>query len=81
MPTTLDQLPLGQQAVIRALSLPGPKGRRLQELGFLPGAEIRALYQSPWGDPVAYAIAGAVIALRRADARSVSLTVKEEDRV
>ena len=81
MPTTLDLLALGETARIHDLSLSAPKRRRLQELGFLPGAEITALHQSPWGDPVAYAVAGAVIALRRADARSIVITGKDENLV
>jgi len=81
MPTTLDQLSPGQQAMIRALSPSAPNQQRLRELGFLPGAVITALHQSPWGDPVAYEIAGAVIALRRADARFIVTMGKEEQLV
>ena len=31
------------------------------------------LFRSPWGDPVAYGIRGAVIALRQEDAAAVSI--------
>lgn len=81
MPFPLDQLPLGQQAVIHSLLPHCPHRRRLMELGFLPGATVTALHQSPWGDPVAYGIAGAVIALRRTDARHLLLSEKEDARV
>ena len=46
---------------------------RLMELGFVPGGSVRAVQESPWGDPVAYAVCGAVIALRRADARRIAV--------
>ncbi|MCI8302681.1 MAG: ferrous iron transport protein A, partial [Oscillospiraceae bacterium] len=34
---------------------------------------VAAVQESPWGDPVAYAVCGAVIALRRADARQIGI--------
>ena len=70
---TLDQLPTGQQAAVVSLSGPEEQSRRLLELGFAPGRAVAALQESPWGDPVAYGICGAVIALRRADARYITI--------
>ena len=66
---TLDQLPVGHCATVTALS--ACCSPRLTELGFVPGRKITALHAAPWGDPVAYSICGAVIALRRADARFI----------
>ena len=70
---TLDRLPVGRQARITALSAPASQRRRLMELGFVPGSAITAVQESPWGDPVAYSVCGAVIALRRADARRITV--------
>ena len=47
----------------------------LLELGFIPGTSVRAVQISPLGDPVAYEVLDAVIALRRCDARCVHITV------
>ncbi len=71
--TTLDRLAVGRRAAVTGLSAPEPQRRRLLELGFVPGGEITAVQESPWGDPVAYAVCGAVIALRRADARQIAI--------
>lgn len=71
--TTLDQLPVGRRAAVAGLSAPEDQQRRLLELGFVPGGEVLAVQESPWGDPVAYAVCGAVIALRRADARRIAV--------
>ncbi len=68
---TLDRLPVGSAAVVASLS--APDSQRLMELGFLPGSTVAAIQESPWGDPVAYSVCGAVIALRRADARRIAL--------
>ena len=43
----------------------GPERRRFMDLGILPGTQIRAEMRSPGGDPTAYIIRGALIALRR----------------
>lgn len=48
--------------------------QRLLELGFIPGTIVRAVQISPLGDPVAYEVLDAVIALRRCDARCVHIT-------
>lgn len=71
--TTLDGLPAGRQGSVIGLSAPEAQRRRLLELGFVPGGRVAALQESPWGDPVAYGVCGAVIALRRADARKISI--------
>lgn len=73
---TLRQLSPGESSSIAALELTGQRRRRLMELGFVPGAPITALQAAPWGDPVAYGICGAVIALRREDADRITITGK-----
>lgn len=69
--TTLDRLPAGGRGIVTRHTAPEAQRRRLLELGFVPGGEIEAVQESPWGDPVAYSVCGAVIALRRADARQI----------
>ena len=68
---TLDCLSPGQWATIADLAFSDRKQRRLLDLGFVPGAAVTALQAAPWGDPVAYAVCGSVIALRRADAQRI----------
>lgn len=72
---TLDRLPVGRSAAVTALSAPEEQRRRLLDLGFVPGGAVTALQESPWGDPVAYAVCGAVIALRRADAHWIGIHI------
>ena len=71
--TTLDRLEAGRAATISRLLAPRDEGLRLMELGFIPGRTVSALQAAPWGDPVAYAVRGAVIALRRRDASGISI--------
>lgn len=49
----------------------GPQRRRLLDLGLVPGTAVEARYGSMSGDPVAYEIRGALIALRRSQAEQI----------
>lgn len=49
----------------------GPQRRRLLDLGLVPGTRVTAEMASPSGEPVAYRIRGALIALRREQAGMV----------
>lgn len=60
----LNRLPVGKKAVVTALTSDGVCRRRMLDLGIIDGTEIEPLYKNPSGNPVAYLIRGAVIALR-----------------
>ena len=67
----LDTVMPGQGCVLREIELPATQRARLEELGLLPGTQIRCLYAAPCGTPATYAIGGAVFALRRKDAAQI----------
>ena len=66
----LSGLALGQSAEILSVSRAcrGLERRRLMDLGIVPGTRVEAVMRSPSGDPTAYRIRGATIALRRQQA-------------
>lgn len=70
--STLIDLHTGECGTVRALTTRGAMRRRLLDLGIIPGTVVQTLFQSASGDPTAYLIQGAVIALRR----DVAVTVK-----
>ena len=74
---SLSALPIGHTARVTGLSATGSERRRLLDLGIVSGTIIEALQKSPSGDPVAYAIRGAVIALRREDASKIMIEALE----
>ncbi len=49
--------------------------RRLQDLGFIRGTRIECLIKSPLGDPTAFLVRGAVIALRKDDSKHIKVEV------
>lgn len=77
-PKTLDQLELGQVATITALNSIGANRRRLMDLGILPGTQVVAEMKSPLGDPVAYRVRGATIALRREQANQIEIQLEND---
>lgn len=52
----------------------GSQMRRLLDLGLVQGTEVEAELVSPGGDPIAYRVRGALIALRRDQARMIYVT-------
>lgn len=72
-PATLADLPVGQAGVVIALHLRGAERRRLLDLGLVPGTVVVAEMRSPLGDPVAYRVRGASVALRRAQAQQIDI--------
>lgn len=75
----LSDLQPGERAEIAGLSplIRGLARDRLLNLGFVPGTAIEIAMVAPSGDPVAYRVRGAVIALRRAQAERVLIRPAE----
>lgn len=80
MPLTLDQLKTGQMATITKLNCTGNIRRRMMDLGILPGTRIQAEFSSPLGDPIAYRVREALIALRREQAIQIEMQLLEESK-
>lgn len=70
---TLSALPLGESAYVTEISARPAMARRLADLGLVRGTRVTCAARSPAGDPCAYLIRGALIALRQADAAGVRL--------
>lgn len=68
----LTALRPGECAAVEAVGGEAAICRRLKDLGLICGTRVTCLFQSPAGDPVAYQIRGAVIALRNCDAERVT---------
>ena len=72
-PSSLNSLRVGQSARVSHIEAEPAMRRRLQDIGLIAGTEVECVQKSPAGDPVAYLIRGAVIALRGRDAGGVYL--------
>lgn len=75
----LCDLAPGESAVIHTFSDSSHNlAERLHDLGLTAGAAVTCTMQSPLGDPCAYLVRGAVIALRHADAGIVTVLQRED---
>ncbi|HIR03069.1 MAG: FeoA family protein [Acutalibacteraceae bacterium] len=74
---SLNSLPVGKRCKVAALLSNGKQRRRMLDLGLVQGTNVEALQKSPSGDPIAYYIRGAVIALRDEDASKILVRYSE----
>lgn len=70
----LSKLKEGQKGIVSDLLSTNHMRRRLQDLGVITGTSIECLQIGPNGDPIAYKIRGAIIALRSEDANKIIVT-------
>ncbi|MDD2956319.1 MAG: FeoA family protein [Oscillospiraceae bacterium] len=68
---SLNTLQEGQSARVERIASRSAMRRRLQDIGLTSGTAVTCLGRSPFGDPAAFCIRGAVIALRDEDSRDV----------
>lgn len=69
----LSDLKKGQSTTVTGLLAQGSMRRRLQDIGLTAGTPVECVSVSPLGDPAAYLIRGALIALRASDAASIEV--------
>lgn len=75
----LNELAPGQKARVLNISSCGSIRRRLLDLGLVKDTEVECLGSSPWGDPKAYLIRGAVIAIRSQDCRHIHVLPHQKE--
>jgi ferrous iron transport protein A len=62
----------GEKALIQSLK-DSPVSKKLLEMGFLPGREIRLVSKAPGGNPLCFEVQGMFVALREEEARNLVL--------
>jgi len=67
----LNKLPIGSFGKVKKLTSEGVTRRRMLDLGLIIDTTVQSLRKSPAGDPIAYEIRGAVIALRSEEASKI----------
>lgn len=79
MPTqhALRSLKVGQKAVVKSVKASGELGRRIRDMGLVPGVTIEVVGRAPLKDPVALRILDFTLTLRNNEADWI--TVETED--
>jgi Fe2+ transport system protein FeoA len=70
---TLNQLKIGQSAVIRRITGEGLLRRRLLAMGLVKGTGIAMVKTAPMGDPIEYLIRDYHLSLRQSEAQCVEI--------
>ena len=70
---SLSHLGEGETGIVSNILSTGSIRRRLQDIGLIEGTNVKCMQKSPSGDPVAYSIRGAVIALRAEDSGNIMI--------
>ncbi|MDL2272588.1 ferrous iron transport protein A [Desulfovibrio sp. OttesenSCG-928-I05] len=70
---SLRQLQVGQTAVIHTIKADGELGRRIRDMGLLPGVELEAVGKAPLKDPVALRLKGFTLTLRNNEADLITV--------
>ena len=70
---TLADLPDDSPATISSIEGDPATCIQLMEAGFTPGQPVRIVARSPLGDPLAIALRGAVLALRKEEAKCIRI--------
>ena len=77
---TLDQLPVGQSAVISAVGGSGALRLRLLDMGLIPKTKVRVQKKAPMGDPIEISVRGYELTLRLEDAEKIELRSDGEEK-
>ena len=76
----LADLKTGEKAVVVRVNGHGGFRKRLIEMGFIQGKEVKVVLNAPLKDPIEYEILGYKVSLRREEARLIDVVTEEEAR-
>ena len=76
MRINMRQMIDNQVGQIVAVKVAGDLGRRLREMGLVPGTEIKIQGRAPLYDPVALRVRGATLTLRNNEADHIEVEVE-----
>jgi ferrous iron transport protein A len=66
---------INQSGTITSVKVGGDLGRRIREMGLVPGTEITIQQRAPLNDPVALRIMGGTLTLRNNEADYIEVEV------
>lgn len=69
----LSQAALGAPVTVREVRGARAFRRRLLELGFVPGTEVRVIAVAPLGDPLQISVRGGQWSMRRSEAAQIEV--------
>jgi ferrous iron transport protein A len=77
MRMNIRQMNDNQEGTIASIKVAGDLGRRIRDLGLVPGTEIKIQGRAPLYDPVALRVRGTTLTLRNSEADYIEVEVEE----
>ena len=68
MVVNMRKMKSNESGVVSAVSAKGELGRRIRDMGLIPGAEFTVIGRAPLNDPVAIRLRGFTLTLRNREA-------------
>ena len=73
----MRNMQVDQTGTIASIKVAGELGRRIRDMGLVPGAEIKIQVRAPLYDPVALRVKGFTLMLRNNEADHIEVEVPE----
>ncbi len=70
---TLNHLKIGEKAIVYKVQHSSESGRRLREMGIVPGTALELVAQAPLADPILVKVLESMLSIRRIDASFILL--------
>jgi len=70
---SMRQLAVNQKGCIHAVTASGELGRRIRDMGLVPGTELMVVGRAPLKDPVAVRMKGFTLSLRNNEADFITV--------
>ncbi len=74
----LRQAQVHQKLKIKTVSADGELGRRIRDMGLIPGTEVHVIGKAPLRDPVALRLKDFTLTLRNSEADHITVTPLED---
>ncbi len=78
-PISLRTLQVGKKAIISTITTGGELGRRIRDMGLIPGVTVQVIGKAPLKDPVALRFMGFTLSLRNNEADFITVVPVTED--
>ena len=77
---TLNELKIGESAIVNAVNGYGAERQHLLDMGLIPGIMVTVVKYAPMGDPIELRLHGYSLSLRKANAEKIEVRpVGEQD--
>lgn len=77
MSISLRKMNKNQKGIVQSVNASGELGRRIRDMGLVPGTELVVVGRAPLRDPVALRMKGFTLTLRNSEADFIDVEVEE----